>query len=31
MGSKKTPHELALESHGSEIAVIIRDFLARVT
>ena len=28
---KKTPHALALESHGSEIAVIIRDFLARVT
>ena len=27
---KKT-HALALESHGSEIAVIIRDFLARVT
>jgi len=31
MGSKKNPHSLALESHGSEIAVIIRDFLARVT
>jgi len=32
MGSKKNPpHALALESHGSEIAVIIRDFLARVT
>ena len=28
---KKNPHALALESHGSEIAVIIRDFLARVT
>ena len=31
MGSKKNPHALALESHGSENAVIIRDFLARVT
>ena len=31
MGSKKTPHALALESDGSEIVVIIRDFLARVT
>ena len=28
MGSKKNPHALALESHGSEIAVIIRDFLS---